>query len=91
MQVRAIIEAACEVKSEGVDVKPEIMVPLVGSAREMQVSPGDGGARRRRGDGRAGVELDYMVGTMIELPQGVRGGGPDSRERRVLLASGPTT
>jgi pyruvate,orthophosphate dikinase len=69
MQVRAIIEAACQVKREGVEVKPEIMIPLVGSAREMAVTRE---MAVRTADGviaAQGVELDYLVGTMIELPR----------------------
>jgi pyruvate,orthophosphate dikinase len=69
MQVRAIIEAACEVKKEGVDVKPEIMIPLVGSAREMQVTRQIAASTADEVIAAQGVELDYMVGTMIELPR----------------------
>jgi pyruvate,orthophosphate dikinase len=69
IQVRAIMEAACAVKKEGVDVKPEIMVPLVGFKseleylREMTVRVADEVLREK------GVELDYLVGTMIEVPR----------------------
>jgi len=69
MQVRAIIQAACEVAREGVDVKPEIMIPLVGSEKEMQVmrelavTAADEVLRAEKSD------LAYMVGTMIELPR----------------------
>ncbi|MBN1289818.1 MAG: pyruvate, phosphate dikinase [Actinobacteria bacterium] len=69
MQVRAVIEAACEVKKEGLAPSPEIMIPLVGSSsemavtREMAVRVADGVIRE------SGVDLDYMVGTMIELPR----------------------
>ncbi len=69
MQVRAIVEAACEVKKEGVDVRPEIMVPLVGSAREMQVTREIAVRTADEVIAAEGVELDYMVGTMIELPR----------------------
>jgi len=69
MQVRAIIQAACEVAREGVDVKPEIMIPLVGSDKEMQimrelaVTAADEVLRAQKSD------VTYMVGTMIELPR----------------------
>ena len=69
MQVQAIIRAACEVAREGVAVKPEIMVPLVGSSREMQVmrelvvKAADEVIRAEKS------EVKYMVGTMIELPR----------------------
>ena len=69
MQVHAIIEAACEVKKEGVDVKPEMMIPLVGSAREMQVTREMSVRVADKVIAAQGVELDYMVGTMIELPR----------------------
>ncbi len=69
MQVRAIIEAACEVKKEGVDVKPEIMIPLVGSAKEMQVTREMAVRIADEVIAAQGVELHYMVGTMIELPR----------------------
>ena len=69
MQARAIIRAACEVAREGVDVKPEIMIPLVGSAKEMSIM-------RELVDRVAGEvikaegsSITYMVGTMIELPR----------------------
>ncbi|UCZ57442.1 pyruvate, phosphate dikinase [Desulfurispirillum indicum] len=69
MQVEAIMEAACELKKEGFDVKPEIMIPLVGHVkelaelREMTVSISD------EIIARYGVEMQYLVGTMIELPR----------------------
>jgi pyruvate, orthophosphate dikinase len=69
MQVRAIIEAACEVKKEGIDVKPEIMIPLVGSAKEMQVTREISVRIADEVIAVQGVELHYMVGTMIELPR----------------------
>jgi pyruvate,orthophosphate dikinase len=69
IQVRAIIEAACMVKKEGVDVRPEIMVPLVGFKaeleylREMIKRVADEVIREN------GVELNYLIGTMIEVPR----------------------
>ncbi len=69
MQVRAIFEAAVELKKQGVDVKPEVMIPLVGNVnelkplKEMTVKVAD------EIISKAGVELKYMVGTMIELPR----------------------
>jgi pyruvate,orthophosphate dikinase len=69
MQVRAIIEAACELKREGTEVVPEIMVPLVGIAKELSFI-----AERVRRVAesvmtRMGVRVDYMTGTMIEIPR----------------------
>ncbi len=69
MQVHAIIEAACEVKREGVEVKPEIMIPLVGSAREMKVTREMSVRMADEVIKAQGVELEYLVGTMIELPR----------------------
>ena len=69
MQVRAIIEAACEVKKEGVTVLPEIMIPLTGHAMEMSITKE---LSKRVADeviAKAGSDLKYLVGTMIELPR----------------------
>ena len=69
MQVRAIMEAACEVRRDGVDVRPEIMVPLVGLRaelallREMVVGVADQVLAAN------GMQLAYLVGTMIEVPR----------------------
>jgi pyruvate,orthophosphate dikinase len=69
MQVRAILTAAVELEKEGVHVKPEIMVPLVGTENEMKF------ARERilrvAHDvlESAGVSLEYKIGTMIEVPR----------------------
>jgi pyruvate,orthophosphate dikinase len=69
MQTRAIFEAACQVQGEGMQVQPEIMVPLVSTAEEL----------RRQSElihevagqvlGEHGMTLPYTVGTMIELPR----------------------
>ena len=69
MQIRAIIEAACEVAKEGLAVQPDIMIPVVGTAQEMKYFAE---MSRRIADeiiARYGVELHYLVGTMIELPR----------------------
>jgi len=69
MQVYAIMEAACEVAKEGVKVYPEIMIPLVGHykelemLREMTVRVADEVMKQY------GITLKYLVGTMIELPR----------------------
>jgi pyruvate, orthophosphate dikinase len=69
MQVRAIIEAAIECKKGGVKVLPEIMHPLVLDKKELSIL--EQGTRRVAEDiiKKAGVKLDYLVGTMIELPR----------------------
>ncbi len=69
MQVRAIIEAACEVAKSGIPVNPEIMIPVVSAAMEMEIV---GKQVRSIADAiisSSGIELKYLVGTMIELPR----------------------
>ncbi|MBV9233554.1 MAG: pyruvate, phosphate dikinase, partial [Candidatus Eremiobacteraeota bacterium] len=69
MQVRAIFEAACELKAKGIDVRPEVMIPGVGTKEEMQTTRD---AVKRVADAvlaDRGAALDYHVGTMIELPR----------------------
>ncbi len=69
MQARAIIEAACDLKKEGFDPKPEIMVPLIGTVKEYVMQ--EEIIRRIATEVQAekGVKVDYMVGTMIEIPR----------------------
>jgi pyruvate,orthophosphate dikinase len=69
VQVRAIVEAACDVQREGVDVRPEIMLPLVGlrtelaRLRELVVREAERVLAAQR------AKIDYTVGTMIEVPR----------------------
>jgi len=69
MQVRAIFQAACVVRNEGVDVHPEVMIPLVGTTKELQITADM--VRRVAGDvlKERRVKIDYLVGTMIEIPR----------------------
>jgi len=69
MQARAIFEAAVKVKREGVVVKPEIMIPLVGNVNELKLQADV--VRRVAGEvfAREGESVEYLVGTMIELPR----------------------
>ncbi|HSG28630.1 MAG TPA: putative PEP-binding protein, partial [Candidatus Krumholzibacterium sp.] len=69
MQVRAIFEAACEVASTGAEVHPEIMIPLVGTVRELVLQ--EEIVRKVADEVLAvnDVEVDYLVGTMIEVPR----------------------
>ena len=69
MQVRAIIEAACELKKTKVDVRPLIMIPGVGTVTEMKALRDMVTAEAERVLKTAGVRLSYQVGTMIELPR----------------------
>ena len=69
MQVRAIFEAACNVAKEGVDVHPEVMIPLTSHVNELK-------AERERLEKVAkqvmeekGIQVDYKFGTMIETPR----------------------
>jgi pyruvate,orthophosphate dikinase len=70
MQTRAIIEAACALAKEGAKVVPEIMIPLVGDARELADQKA---VVTRVADAvmqEQGVKVKYLVGTMIEVPRG---------------------
>jgi pyruvate,orthophosphate dikinase len=69
MQVRAIAQAAAALRAQGVDVQPEIMVPLVGAVQELQAIVEEIDAVLAEESQKAGVELDALVGTMIELPR----------------------
>ena len=71
MQVRAIFEAACEVKMAGINVKPEVMIPLVGYVSELALQKEVVERVAKEVMERCGVQLDYMVGTMIEIPRAV--------------------
>jgi pyruvate,orthophosphate dikinase len=69
MQARAIIEAACDAASEGVKVKPEIMIPLVSDLNEFKMQ--EEIVRRVASEvmKEKGKKINYLVGTMIELPR----------------------
>jgi len=69
MQARAIFEAACKLKKEKVDVKPEVMVPLVGSVNELKMQKDIIVATAEKVMSETGVRVDYLVGTMIEVPR----------------------
>ncbi|RZA06051.1 MAG: pyruvate, phosphate dikinase, partial [Proteobacteria bacterium] len=70
MQVRAIIEAACELKKkEGQAVEPEIMIPLVSDWRELSFIRAYSEKEIKKVFAEQGVEVPYTIGTMIELPR----------------------
>ena len=69
VQTRAIIEAACDLRAEGVDAQPEIMIPLVGAAEELARLRDRVEAVAAEVTAERGVSLDYTIGTMIELPR----------------------
>ena len=68
MQVRAIIEAACELDKEGVKVLPEIMIPLVGHQNEIKTQKKFWKSSQRSFD-RHQSKVQYKFGTMIEIPR----------------------
>ncbi len=69
MQARAIIEAALACKERGIDVKPEIMIPLVGSLKEIQHQANIINTTAAKVFDEQGRSIPYMVGTMIEVPR----------------------
>jgi pyruvate, orthophosphate dikinase len=69
MQARAIFEAAVEVAKDGVTVKPEIMIPLVSTVKELELQADLVRRVATEVTEAAGVSIDYLVGTMIELPR----------------------
>ena len=70
MQVRAIMEAACEVARRGVKVEPpEIMIPLTGTVAEMKLTRAMTVRMAERTVSEMGVKVGYSVGTMIEVPR----------------------
>jgi pyruvate,orthophosphate dikinase len=69
MQVAAIIGAACEVKKSGMDVHPEIMIPLISTVNELTYIKSQLEDVAKKTMAEEGVEVDYMFGTMIEIPR----------------------
>jgi len=69
MQVRAIFEAACRCASEGLDVRPEVMIPLVSHVGELKAMVGPLRETAAKVMAEAGVEIKHLIGTMIEIPR----------------------
>jgi pyruvate,orthophosphate dikinase len=69
MQVRGIIEAACILAKEGLVIAPEIMIPLVGHVRELQVLRELVRSTADAVQSEHGARISYQIGTMIELPR----------------------
>jgi pyruvate, orthophosphate dikinase len=69
MQARAIIEAALNLKAKGVDARPEIMVPLVGTVAEFKNQADIIRSTAEEVFEEKGDRIDYLVGTMIEIPR----------------------
>src|ERR1700736_5428827 len=70
MQARAILEAACRLAKEGTKVIPEIMIPLVGLVKELRDQKVIVDRVAAEVMKENGVKIDYLVGTMIEVPRG---------------------
>jgi len=69
MQARAIFEAACQLTKEGYKVYPEVMIPVVGHVREIEIAREVVDRVAKETMEKHGVKIEYMVGTMIELPR----------------------
>ena len=69
MQARGIIEAALNCKAKGIDAKPEIMVPLIGTVKEYKMQADIIRATAEKVFEEKGARIDFMVGTMIEIPR----------------------
>jgi pyruvate, orthophosphate dikinase len=69
MQARAIIEAAVELKKKGVDARPEIMVPLIGTVKELKLQADIIHETAQKVFEEKNAKIEYLVGTMIEVPR----------------------
>src|SRR6185295_7317606 len=69
MQARAIFEAALQVSKKGISVKPEVMIPLVGHVEELKRQKKIVIEEAERVLGKHGSGVEYLVGTMIEVPR----------------------
>ena len=69
MQTRAVIEAAIKVNKDGLNVKPEIMIPLIGDIKELQYVKNVVVETADKLIAESGIEMEYHVGTMIEIPR----------------------
>jgi pyruvate,orthophosphate dikinase len=69
MQVRAIFEAACQCAREGVDVQPEVMIPLTAHVNELNVQQTTLEAEAKAVMAEQGMTINYKFGTMIEIPR----------------------
>jgi pyruvate,orthophosphate dikinase len=70
MQTRAIMEAACELNKEGLKIVPEIMIPLVGTVKELRDQKAVVDRVAADVMKEQGIKIKYLVGTMIEVPRG---------------------
>src|SRR2546429_726596 len=79
MQARAIFEAACDCKKKGIEAKPEVMIPLVGDVKELALQKEIVNRVAAEVFKQKGVEVEYLVGTMIELPAAALSAGGEAR------------
>ncbi len=80
MQTAAIVGAAAQVKKEGIDVNPEIMIPLIGHVNELKAVRGDLERVAKETAAAEGVEVAYKFGTMIEIPRACLTAGEIAQE-----------
>jgi pyruvate, orthophosphate dikinase len=80
MQARAIFEAACDCKKQGIVAKPEVMIPLVGDVKELALQKEIVHKVADEVFKKKGVEVGYLVGTMIELPAAALSAAEIARE-----------
>jgi pyruvate,orthophosphate dikinase len=69
MQAQAIFEAACELRKEGKNPFPEVMIPLVGTLAEFQLQRDIAERVAKETQKKYGVKVKYLIGTMIEIPR----------------------
>lgn len=69
MQTRAIAEAAAELVKSGMTLIPEVMIPLIGTAKELEILRSQSEREILDVQKETGVKFDYLIGTMIELPR----------------------
>ena len=69
MQVQAIFEAACRCAADGIDVRPEVMIPLISHKAEFNLIRDELDDKARKVMEEQGAEIPYLIGTMIEIPR----------------------
>ena len=69
MQAKAIFSAACDLKKEGLNVKPEVMIPLVGHVNELKEARNVVERVAKEVMEEKGITVEYKIGTMIEIPR----------------------
>ena len=80
MQTRAILGAACQLKQEGFNPRPEIMVPLIGTVQELKQQKSIILATAKEVFVEYGVEVEFEIGTMIEIPRAALTAGKIAEE-----------